>query len=53
MQQRYRDVLDDFERRYIMQALQTVNGNRLQAAKLLGVERKSLYEKMKRLNIDK
>ena len=53
MQQRYRDVLDDFERRYIMQALQAVNGNRLQAAKLLGIERKSLYEKMKRLNIDK
>jgi len=53
MQQRYRDVLDDFERRYIMQALQTVNGNRLQAAKLLGIERKSLYEKIKRLNIDK
>ena len=53
MQQRYRDVLDDFERRYITQALQAVNGNRLQAAKLLGIERKSLYEKMKRLNIDK
>ena len=49
---RYRELVDDFERRCIEHALRVCNGNRSQAAKMLGLGRKSLYEKMQRLGID-
>ncbi len=48
----YREIVDRFERRYIDNALQACNGNRTQAAKMLGIDRKSLYERMQRLHID-
>ena len=48
---RYRELVDRFERRCIEYALRTCNGNRTQAAKMLGIDRKSLYEKMQRLQI--
>ncbi|MBI1925416.1 sigma 54-interacting transcriptional regulator [Candidatus Poribacteria bacterium] len=48
----YREIVDRFERRYIENALQACNGNRTQAAKMLGIDRKSLYERMQRLHID-
>lgn len=47
----YRELVDRFERRCIEHALGVCNGNRTQAAKMLGMERKSLYEKMQRLKI--
>jgi DNA-binding NtrC family response regulator len=49
---RYRELVDEFERRCIEHALQACGGNRSQAAKMLGIERKYLYEKIGRLKID-
>ena len=49
---RYRELVDGFERRCIEHALRVCEGNRSQAAKMLGLGRKSLYEKMQRLGID-
>jgi Nif-specific regulatory protein len=48
----YRELVDRFERRCIEYALEACNGNRTQAAKMLGLDRRSLYEKMQRLQID-
>ena len=39
--------LDEMERRYIHQVLEQLDGNRTLAAKLLGVDRKTLYRKLK------
>ncbi len=39
--------LEEMERRYIHQALDQLNGNRTLAARLLGVDRKTLYRKLK------
>jgi DNA-binding NtrC family response regulator/ligand-binding sensor domain-containing protein len=49
---RYRELVNQFERRCIEHALRECNGNRSQAAKMLGIERKYLYEKIKRFHID-
>ncbi|MBM3240962.1 hypothetical protein FJZ31_32165 [Candidatus Poribacteria bacterium] len=49
---RYRELVDGFERKCIEHALRVCNGNRSQAATMLGLGRKSLYEKMQRLGID-
>ncbi|MFC1715857.1 sigma 54-interacting transcriptional regulator [Candidatus Poribacteria bacterium] len=49
---RYREMVNQFERRCIEHALRECNGNRTQAAKMLGIERKYLYEKIKRFHID-
>ncbi|MCH8294261.1 sigma-54-dependent Fis family transcriptional regulator [Candidatus Poribacteria bacterium] len=48
----YREVLDRFERQYIEKALSVCNGNRSQTAKMLGIDRRILYDKMARLDID-
>ncbi len=42
---------DQFQRRMIEDALRQCDGNRTQAAKMLGIDRRSLYERMKRLDI--
>ncbi|MBI1927271.1 sigma 54-interacting transcriptional regulator [Candidatus Poribacteria bacterium] len=42
---------DQFQRRLIEDTLRQCNGNRTQAANLLGIDRRSLYERMKRLDI--
>ncbi len=39
--------LEEVERRYIYQVLEQLEGNRTLAAKLLGVDRKTLYRKLK------
>ena len=43
--------LDDRERHAIMQALAHTHGNKLKAAKMLGIHRPTLYNKMKRYGI--
>ena len=43
--------LDDRERRAILQALAQTHGNKLKAAKVLGIHRPTLYNKMKRYGI--
>lgn len=46
-----RDALADMERQIILDALQSVGGNRKKAAKVLGIHRSSLYEKMRQHNV--
>jgi DNA-binding NtrC family response regulator len=44
--------LDDRERLTILQALAQTHGNKLKAAKMLGIHRPTLYNKMKRYGIE-
>ncbi len=41
-------TLHELERRYILQVLQSVGGNKSQAAEILGLDRKTLYRKLQR-----
>ena len=43
--------LDEAEKRHILEVLRATNGNQTQAAFILGIERKTLARKMKRLGI--
>ena len=43
--------LDDAERRHIIAVLHATGGNQTQAAYILGIERKTLARKIKRLDI--
>jgi DNA-binding NtrC family response regulator len=45
-------TIEELERRHIAAVLRRCGGNRSQAARILGIERKSLYRKAKRLAID-
>jgi DNA-binding NtrC family response regulator len=45
-------TLDDVERKTILQALAQAHGNKKKAAQLLGIQRPTLYNKMKRYAID-
>lgn len=45
-------LLDQVERQTIMLTLSRVNGNKKEAARLLGISRSTLYEKLKKYNID-
>jgi transcriptional regulator of acetoin/glycerol metabolism len=45
-------TLKDAEREQIVRALRDAHGNRSLAARTLGIERKSLYKKARRLGID-
>src|SRR5713101_607183 len=45
-------TLDDMERNTILQALAQCHGNKKKAAQLLGIQRPTLYNKMKRYAID-
>ncbi|MBA3539515.1 MAG: sigma-54-dependent Fis family transcriptional regulator [Deltaproteobacteria bacterium] len=38
--------LDEMERRYVRQVLGTVNGNKTHAARVLGIDRRSLYRRL-------
>ena len=39
--------MEEIERRYIAHVLDTVNGNQTQAARILGIDRKTIYRKLK------
>ena len=45
-------TLKEQAREHILQALKMANGNRTQAAKLLGIDRVSLWRKLKKLGIE-
>lgn len=47
-----RPTLEDIERRYIALTLQHVRGNQTEAARILGISRKALWEKRKRYGMD-
>ena len=38
--------LEEVERRYILHVLEAVGGNKTSAARILGIERKTLYRKL-------
>ena len=40
-------TLDQIERRHIERALKVANGNKTHAAKTLGIDRRTLYRKLK------
>ena len=44
----YLPTLDELEKRYIARVLKVVAGNKTQAAKILGVDRRTLYRKLDR-----
>jgi two-component system response regulator HydG len=39
-------TLDEMERRYVRQVLASVNGNKTHAARVLGIDRRSLYRRL-------
>jgi len=43
--------LEEVERRYVLRVLEAVRGNKAAAARILGVERKTLYRKLERWGI--
>jgi DNA-binding NtrC family response regulator len=45
------ETLKDTEREQILKVLAAVNNNKSRAAKILGIERKTLYRKLERLNL--
>jgi DNA-binding NtrC family response regulator len=45
-------TLEDMERQHILRVLQENAGNKSKAARALGIERKTLYQKARRLGID-
>jgi transcriptional regulator with GAF, ATPase, and Fis domain len=45
-------TLDEIERLAIVQTLQACRGNKAKSARMLGISEKSVYNKMRRLNID-
>ncbi|WP_152395592.1 sigma-54 interaction domain-containing protein [Paenibacillus guangzhouensis] len=47
----YQETMDAFERNLLQQALEEVQGNKLEMAKLLGVSRATLYNKLKRFGL--
>jgi DNA-binding NtrC family response regulator len=46
------ETLKDTEREQIVKVLATVEGNKSRAAKILGIERKTLYRKLERMGIE-
>ena len=46
------ETLSDWERKYINQALSMSNGNLSKAARILGINRTTLYSRLQRLNIN-
>ena len=44
--------LEEMERRYILHALQCVGGNRTHAARILGLNRKTLYRKLQQYGVE-
>ena len=44
-------VMERAERKYIISILKLTNGNRIQAAQILGISRKTLWKKLKHLGV--
>jgi two-component system response regulator HydG len=44
--------VQEVERRYILHVLKTVGGNKTLAAKVLGLDRKTLYRKLEHYKVD-
>ncbi|MCX7718951.1 MAG: sigma-54 dependent transcriptional regulator [Candidatus Sumerlaeaceae bacterium] len=47
----YKDAKDQFEREYLLRVIEAAGGNMTEAARLSGISRRHLYEKMERLGI--
>ena len=47
-----KEVLESFEREFFTRILRVAGGNITEAAKLSGMDRKNLYEKLRKLNIE-
>jgi two-component system response regulator HydG len=43
--------LQEVEKEYIASILKETKGNRTQAAKILGIDRKTLYQKLKKIHV--
>jgi DNA-binding NtrC family response regulator len=46
-----RVALEEAERKHILSILQRTKGNRIRAARILGISRKTLWKKLKQLGI--
>jgi DNA-binding NtrC family response regulator len=46
------EAVREAERRYLVEVLQSVGGQRMQAARILGISRKTLWKKLKTLGLD-
>ncbi|MEI7891912.1 MAG: helix-turn-helix domain-containing protein [Myxococcales bacterium] len=44
-------TLEELERRYVGKVLESVSGNKSAAARILGIERKTLYRMLERWNM--
>ena len=44
--------MNEVESRYIVRVMQAVGGNKREAARILGFDRKTLYRKLERYNLD-
>ncbi|QNB47645.1 hypothetical protein BR63_16010 [Thermanaerosceptrum fracticalcis] len=44
-------VVEEIEKQVIQRALERTNGNRIQAAKLLGISRANIYQKMEKYKL--
>jgi transcriptional regulator of acetoin/glycerol metabolism len=47
-----RVTLDEIRRRHVIKVLEACGGNRSEAAKILGVDRKTLYRRLRRWGVD-
>ncbi|KOP83811.1 sigma-54 interaction domain-containing protein [Cytobacillus solani] len=47
-----KEIIEETERRILLQSLAKYNNNKLEAAKALGISKSSLYEKLKKYGID-
>lgn len=47
-----RVTLDEIRRRHVVKVLDACGGNRSEAAKILGVDRKTLYRRLRRWGVD-
>ena len=44
--------MEEVERRYVLRVLEAVRGNKAAAARILGMERKTLYRKLERWGVE-
>ena len=46
------EAIREAERRYLQEVLQSVGGQRMRAAEILGISRKTLWKKLKMLGLE-